>query len=125
MAHAGEKMVLRLVQLLDLFLLLYGELLLLLIKMVLEQQQHPREESSHDHRTGGIEIGLGRGVGQHQLRMEIGNVIADQGLHSAQCKEHRLASALQGNADIDEAEHEPLRHPAVDAAPGEEHHGKQ
>ncbi len=125
MAHTGEKVILRLIQLLDLFLLLYGELLLLLIEMILEQKQYPREESRHNDGAGGVKIGLGRGVLQNQVRIKIGNIIARQCLQGTQHEEHRFPPALQRDADIDETEHKPLGYTAVDSASGEKDHGKQ
>ena len=118
-------MVLRLVQLLNLLLLLYGELLLLLIEMVLEQKQHAREEARHDHRAGRVKISLSRGVRQHQIRMKIRNIITAQCLHCTQQEEHSLPPSLQGDTDIDEAEHEPLRHSPVYSASRKEDHGEQ
>ena len=125
MAHAGEEMVLRLVQLLDFFLLALGELVLLLVEIVLEQEQYACQEAHQYHGAGRVEISLGHGIGHHQIRIVVGQIVADDRLHYTQQKEHPFPPSLQGDADIDEAEHEPLRPPAVESASREEHHRVQ
>ena len=77
-------MVLRLIELLDLLLLLYGDLVLFFVKMILEQQKHAGQSSRQNHGTGGVEIGLARGIGQHELRVMERHIIAHQRLDGAQ-----------------------------------------
>ena len=124
-AHAGEEVVFRPVELLDLLFLLLGDLVLLLVHPVQEHEQHAGEQPHHDHGEGGVKKGVGVGVLHGELRVVEGDAVAEQGLRHAQPEKHVSAPSLQGDADIDKAEDEPLRHAAVEPACGEKGDGKQ
>ena len=124
-AHAGEEVVLRPVQLLDLLLLALGEGVLLLVHPAQEHEEDAGEQAHHDHGEGGVEKGVLIEVPQGDLREIVGGAVAEHGLHHTQPEEHDPAPPVQGDADIDEAKHEPLRHAAVKPARGKERDREQ
>ena len=125
MAHAGEKVVLRLVQLLYLLLLLNRKLVLLFVQMGQEQKQKAGEPSHQNHRADGIKIRLCFGILHHILRMIICYVITCHCLRRTEQEKHAFPLSLQGNDNVNKTEHKPLRHPAVNPAPSKKHNGKQ
>ena len=124
-AHAGEEVVLRPVQLLDLLLLLLGEGVLLLIHPVEEHEQHAGQQPDHNHGEGGVKEGAGKGVLHHDVGVVVGDAVAEHGLRYAQAEKYVSAPPQQGDADIDEAQDKPLRHAAVKPAGGEKGDRKQ
>ena len=124
-AHAGEEVVLRPVELLDLLLLLLGEGVLLLVHPVEEHEQDAGQKPHHDNGEGGVEEGALQGVPHRCLGEEEGGGVADQGLRRAQDEKYPHAPPLQGDADVDKAEDEPLRNAAVEAPGGEKADGEQ
>ena len=124
-AHAGKEVVFRLIQFLNLLLLLLGEGVLLLIHPIQEHEQHAGEQSDHDHGEGGVEKGVLLAVQGGQLRVVEGDAVAEQRLGGAQDEKCGHAPAVQGDADVDKAEHKPLRHPAVKPARSKEGERKQ
>ncbi len=59
------------------------------------------------------------------LREIEGNAIAEHSLHRTQAEKHCPPPSLQGDADVDKAKHEPLRHAAVKPACGKKGDRKQ
>ena len=124
-AHAGEEVVLRPVQLLDLLLLPLGEGVFLLIHPIQEHEQHAGEQSHHNHGKGGIQQRVLVEVRHGELREIEGGAVAEHRLRHTQSEKYDSAPALQGDADVNKAEHKPLRHAAVKSARREKRNGKQ
>ena len=125
MAHTGEEIVLRLVELLDLLFLLLGEGVFLLIHPIQEHEQHTGEQAYHNHGKRGVKEGALLGIHGGDFREVVGDAVAQHRLRHAQPEKHGHAFPPQGDADIDEAEHKPLRHPAVEPARGKECEGEE
>ena len=113
MAHAGEKVILRLIQFLDLLLLLSGKLGFLIIEPCEKQEKYAGERTHHNDGKGGIEKGMALCVLCHKIREIESRKIAQKRFNRAQQEKDSFSSSLQGNADIDEAEHEPFGHSAA------------
>ena len=125
MAHAGEEVIFRAVQLLDLFFLLLGEGVLLFIHPIQEHEQDTGQQADHDHREGRVEKGVMLLVLSDQLRVIKGHAVANQGFQRTEYKKRIPALPLQGDADIDKAKDEPFRHSAVKPARCKKADGKQ
>ena len=125
MAHAGEEVILRLIQFLDLFFLLPGELVLLFIEAGQKQQQHTGQGPHDDDGGGGIQERPSQGVLRDIFREVKGGIVAQQGLACAEQEKHDFPLSHQDNADVNEAEHEPFRHAAIKSPCREKAHREE
>ena len=123
-AHAGEKVVFRLVQLFNFLFLLLREGVFFLIHPVQEQKQHTVQKAHHHHGECGIKKGVPLGIPGDKLGEIEGQAITQQRLRRAEPEKHSHPPSLQGDTDVDEAEHKPLRHSAVESARREKADGK-
>ena len=124
-AHAGKEVILRPVQLLDLLFLPLREGILLLVHPVQEHEQDAGEQPHHNHGKGGVKQCVVLRIRRGKGRIVKGGAVAKQRLRRTKSEKDRPAPSLQGDADVDEAEHKPLRHAAVKAACGKKGDGKQ
>ena len=125
MAHAGKKVVLRPVQLLNLLFLPLREGVFLLIHPIEKHEQNAGKQPHHNHGKRGVKQGGMLGVRRGHGGKIKGGAVTKQRLHRAQPKKHAPPPSLQSDADIDKAEHKPLRHTAVKAPRGKKGDGKQ
>ena len=109
-------MIFRLIQLLDFLFLLFGKFIFFLIKHI---QEHQQDTCQHAHQHNGrrrIEKRTLLRILQNQFRKVESNIVAKQCFYGTKDKKECLPFPHQRNADIDKAQHEPLRHTAVKPA---------
>ena len=94
MAHAGEEVVFRLIQLLNFLLLLLGNFVFRIIEPVEEQKQNTGEEAHHHHRDDGIEEGMVQCVLCHIPQGMESDIIAGNDFCYRQEEKHHSAAPL-------------------------------
>ena len=121
-AHAGEKVVLCLAQRLDLLFLPAGALHLMIIEQVAEADHDAHAETDQNERAQGVDMQLFAVKLEDAFRCVIRGKPADKCLRKIQQQIYDLDSAVQTDIDIENAEQEPQRCDAADAAAQEKEH---
>jgi hypothetical protein len=125
MAHAGEEVIFRAVQLFDLFFLFLGEGVLLFIHPIQEHEQDTGQQADHDHRERRVEKGMMLLVLSDQLWVIKSHAVANESFQRTEYKKRIPAPPMQGDADINKAKDKPFRHSAIKPARCKKADGKK
>ena len=103
MAHTGEKLIFRLVQLLDLLFLPLGQGIFLIIHPILEHEQQAGKQSHHHHGKRGVNKIILLAVLETQLREIKGDAITKHRFQRTQSEKRHPSFPAQSDADKDKA----------------------
>ena len=119
-AHAGEELVLRRVEVLDLVALRFFASLCADVEGAFVHDHHAHRKADQHERDDGIQMGIERVTLPYVFRVRHGDRIAASDYNGIADKEECPDAAVEDHADEHEVVEEPDRRTAVDAAVEEE-----